>query len=31
VAAFGIIHFLQVIHEHKRLLLPIVAEHDGSW
>jgi len=29
VAAFGIIHFLQVIHEHKRLLLPIVAEHDG--
>jgi len=29
VAAFGIIHFLQVIHEHKRLLLPIVAAHDG--
>jgi adenylate cyclase len=29
VAAFGIIHFLQVIHEHKQLLLPIVAEHDG--
>jgi class 3 adenylate cyclase len=29
VATFGIIHFLQVIHEHKRLLLPIVAEHDG--
>lgn len=29
VAAFGIIHFLQVIHEQKRLLLPAVAEHDG--
>src|SRR6185503_18702348 len=29
VAAFGIIHFLQVIHEKKRLLLPIVAAHDG--
>lgn len=29
VAAFGIIHFLQVIHEQKQLLLPIVAEHDG--
>jgi class 3 adenylate cyclase len=29
VAAFGIIHFLQIIHEHKRMLLPIVAEHDG--
>src|SRR3954471_8221987 len=29
VAAFGIIHFLQVIFEHKRLLLPIVGEHDG--
>jgi adenylate cyclase len=29
VVAFGIIHFLQVIHEHKRLLLPIVARHDG--
>src|SRR5258706_7876547 len=29
VAAFGIIHFLQVIYEHKRLLLPIVAAHDG--
>jgi adenylate cyclase len=29
VAEFGIIHFLQVIHEHKRLLLPIVADHDG--
>lgn len=29
VAAFGIIHFLQIIHEQNRLLLPIVAEHDG--
>ena len=29
VAAFGIIHFLQVIHEQKRLLLPIVERHDG--
>src|SRR5678816_1552512 len=29
VAKFGIIHFLQVIHEQKELLLPIVADHDG--
>jgi adenylate cyclase len=29
VAAFGIIHFLQVIHEQKRLLLPIVQRNDG--
>lgn len=29
VAAFGIIHFLQEIFEQKRLLLPIVAAHDG--
>jgi class 3 adenylate cyclase len=29
VAAFGIIHFLQIIFEHKRLLLPVVADHDG--
>jgi class 3 adenylate cyclase len=29
VEAFGIIHFLQVIHEKKRWLLPIVAAHDG--
>jgi len=29
VAAFGIIHFLQIIHEQNRLLLPIVAAHDG--
>jgi adenylate cyclase len=28
-AAFGIIHFLQIIHEQKKLLLPIVARHDG--
>lgn len=29
VAKFGIIHFLQIIHEQKQLLLPVVAEHDG--
>jgi len=29
VAAFGIIHFLQIILEKKRLLLPIIADHDG--
>ncbi|HJV23661.1 MAG TPA: adenylate/guanylate cyclase domain-containing protein [Holophagaceae bacterium] len=29
VAEFGILHFLQVIHEQKALLLPIVAAHDG--
>ena len=29
VAAFGIIHFLQIILEKKRLLLPVVAAHDG--
>ena len=29
VASFGIIHFLQEIFEQKRLLLPIMAEHDG--
>jgi class 3 adenylate cyclase len=29
VAAFGIIHFLQVIHEQNRLLLPLVSQHDG--
>lgn len=28
-AAFGIIHFLQVIHEKKRLLLPVIKAHDG--
>jgi adenylate cyclase len=30
VAAFGIVHFLQVIHEQKRLLLPLAAEHEGT-
>jgi adenylate cyclase len=29
VEAFGIIHFLQVIHEQKRLFLPIVKDNDG--
>jgi len=29
VEAFGIIHFLQVIHEQKRLLAPVIADHDG--
>jgi adenylate cyclase len=29
VAEFGIIHFLQVIHEQRKLLLPIVESHDG--
>lgn len=29
VAEFGILHFLQVIREHHKLLLPIVEEHDG--
>ena len=29
VARFGIIHFLQIILEQKRLLLPIVERHDG--
>ena len=29
VAAFGIIHFLQIIYETKKLLLPVVADHDG--
>ena len=28
-AAFGIIHFLQIIHEAKKVLLPVVADHDG--
>ncbi len=28
-ASFGIIHFLQIIHEKKDLLLPVVADHDG--
>lgn len=29
VAAFGIVHFLQIILENKKLLLPIVQRHDG--
>jgi len=29
VAEFGIIHFLQIIHESQRLLLPVIDEHDG--
>jgi class 3 adenylate cyclase len=29
VARFGIIHFLQIILEQKRLLLPIIEKHDG--
>jgi adenylate cyclase len=29
VAEFGIIHFLQEIHEQRALFLPIVAAHDG--
>jgi adenylate cyclase len=29
VAKFGIIHFLQVIFEQKRLLLPLAARNDG--
>ena len=29
VAEFGIIHFLQVIHESKKVLIPIIEDHDG--
>lgn len=29
VAEFGILHFLQVIREHHRLLLPVIGDHDG--
>jgi class 3 adenylate cyclase len=29
VEAFGIIHFLQIIFEQKKLLLPVVDQHDG--
>jgi class 3 adenylate cyclase len=29
IADFGVIHFLQVIYESQRLLLPVVAAHDG--
>ncbi len=28
-AKFGITHFLQLIHEKKKLLLPVIAAHDG--
>lgn len=28
-AEFGILHFMQVIHEGHKLLLPIVVDHDG--
>jgi len=29
VERFGILHFLQVIHEHLKLALPIIEAHDG--
>jgi len=29
VSEFGIVHFLQVIYEQRKLLLPIVEAHDG--
>ena len=29
VQSFGILHFLQIIYEHKKLLDPVVGEHDG--
>lgn len=29
VAQFGIIHFLQTIHESERLLIPVIENHDG--
>lgn len=29
VAEFGIIHFLQTIHESERLLVPVIDVHDG--
>jgi class 3 adenylate cyclase len=29
VEKFGILHFLQIIHEHKQLLSPLIAGHDG--
>jgi class 3 adenylate cyclase len=29
VAKFGIIHFLQTIHESERILIPIIEDHDG--
>lgn len=29
VEAFGIVHFLQIIHEQKRLFAPMLRDHDG--
>ena len=29
IADFGVIHFLQVIYESQRLLLPVIRSHDG--
>jgi class 3 adenylate cyclase len=29
VQSFGILHFLQVIYEHKKLLDPVISAHDG--
>lgn len=29
VATFGIVHFLQIIHEQQRMLMPIIDDHDG--
>lgn len=29
VEKFGILHFLQIIHEHKQVLSPIIMRHDG--
>ena len=29
VEKFGIIHFLQTIHESERVLVPIIEDHDG--
>lgn len=29
VAKYGIIHFLQTIHESERILIPVVEDHDG--
>lgn len=29
VEKFGILHFLQIIHEHKQILGPIIMRHDG--
>lgn len=29
VETFGILHFLQIIHEHKKVLEPVIHSHDG--